>query len=337
MYQSGAVKLALEHVSYPENAGCRMIMLWSRWACSTQSARRGNEACDDPTVETSSVLPYVWMLLGSFSFAVMAMMSHQLGSLCDWRITALARSGLAFAFAAALAPAVGSRLVFRRPCILWVRSLAGSVSLVCAFYAQSLMRPPELLTITSTFPLWVALLSWPLLRERPSAVVWLSAVTGVAGVFLVYDPHLEGGALAAALAFLASFCTAIAMLGLHRLQDLDTLAIVVHFSGVAFAFCVALVFLGPNGPPVWSRAAAPEAFLRLLGVGVTATIGQFFLTRAFAGGPPAKVSVVGLTQIVFAIGLDVLASDRSFTPTALLGMVLVMAPTAWVMAGRTHE
>jgi drug/metabolite transporter (DMT)-like permease len=277
------------------------------------------------------------MLLGSFSFAVMAMMSHQLGSLCDWRITALARSGLAFAFAAALAPAVGSRLAFWRPRILWVRSLAGSVSLVCAFYAQSLMPPPELLTITSIFPLWVALLSWPLLRERPSAVVWLSAATGVAGVFLVQDPRLEGGTLAAWLAFFASFCTAVAMLGLHRLQELDTLAIVVHFSGVAFVFCVALLFLGPNGPPDWTQAAAPGVFLRLLGVGVMATIGQFFLTRAFASGPPAKVSVVGLTQVLFAIGLDVLLRDRSFTPTTLLGMVLVMAPTAWVMAGRTHE
>jgi drug/metabolite transporter (DMT)-like permease len=277
------------------------------------------------------------MLLGSFSFAVMAMLSHQLGGLCDWRITALARSGLVLVFALALAPATGSPLVFRRPGILWVRSLAGSVSLVCAFYAQSLLPPPELLTITSTFPLWVALLSWPLLHERPSAVVWLSALTGVAGVFLVNDPKLQGGTLAMTLAFLASFSTAVAMLGLHRLQGLSTLAIVVHFSGVAFAFCVAMLFLGPGGQPNWAQAAAPGAFLRLLGVGATATIGQVFLTRAFAAGPPAKVSVVGLTQIVFAIGLDVLTRDRSFSPATLLGMALVMAPTAWVMAGRAHE
>ncbi len=287
----------------------------------------------------SSLLPYVWMLLGSFSFAVMAMLSHQLGDLklCDWRITALARSGLAFAFAAALAPAVGARLVFRRPGILWVRSLAGSISLVCAFYAQSVMSPPELLTITNTFPLWVALLSWPLLHERPSGAVWVSAVTGVLGVFLVQDPHLKGGTLAASLAFLASFATAIAMLGLHRLQGLSTLAIVVHFSGVAFAFCVALVFLGPGGMPDWAAAAAPGTLLRLLGVGATATVGQLFLTKAFAAGPPAKVSVVGLTQIVFAIGLDVLSRDRSFSPATLLGIGLVMAPTAWVMAGRAND
>jgi drug/metabolite transporter (DMT)-like permease len=289
-------------------------------------------------VDTRPFLPYLWMLLGSFAFAWMATLSHALGHLCDWRITALARSGLVFLFALVLARAAGVPLVFRRPGVLWVRSLAGSVSLVCTFYAQSRLPPPELLTLTSTFPIWVTFLSWPLLRERPSAGVWLSAVTGVVGVVVLHGQggHLRGDPTAAALAFVASFCTAVAMLGLHRLQDLNTLAIVVHFSGVAFVFCTATLFLAP-GPPGWAEALAPGTFLRLLGVGVAATVGQFFLTRAFAAGPPAKVSVVGLTQIVFAMGLEVLLRDRSFDLSTLVGIGLVVAPTAWVMAGRADE
>lgn len=287
-------------------------------------------------MDQRSLLPYLWMLAGSFSFALMATLSHQLSPLCDWRLTALARSGLAFLFAVVLARLAGARLVFGRPGILWVRSLAGSVSLVCTFYAQSLLPPPELLTITNTFPLWVAFLSWPLLRERPTAAVWVSGAAGVVGVFLIQDPRLEGGTLAASLAFLASFSTAVAMLGLHQLQDVHPLAIVVHFSGVAVVFCLALILLGPT-PPDWHAALVPEAGLRLLGVGVAATVGQVFLTKAFAAGPPAKVSLVGLTQIVFAIGFETLLSDRSFSPSTLLGIGLVMAPTAWVMAGRAHE
>jgi drug/metabolite transporter (DMT)-like permease len=73
----------------------------------------------------------------------------------------------------------------------------------------------------------------------------------------------------------------------------------------------------------------------LLGVGVTATVGQLFLTKAFASGPPAKVSVVGLTQIVFAMLLERLLWDHTFRPASLLGTILVMAPTAWLMAYRT--
>jgi drug/metabolite transporter (DMT)-like permease len=272
------------------------------------------------------------MLLGSFSFAWMVVLSHQLSGLCDWRITAVARSGLAFALASVLAHAAGVPLVLLHPPILWVRSLSGSVSLVCTFYAMSLLPPPELLTITNTFPIWVALLSWPLLRERPSGTVWLSALCGILGVVLIQDPHLEGGLGAACLAFLASISTAVAMLGLHRLQGLHPLAIVVHFSGVAFCCCLALLAMGLQGTE-WDRAMAPGAFLRLLGVGLTATIGQWFLTKAFAAGPPAKVSLVGLTQIVFAIAFDATLEQRSFHASTLVGIGLVMAPTAWVMTG----
>jgi drug/metabolite transporter (DMT)-like permease len=72
--------------------------------------------------------------------------------------------------------------------------------------------------------------------------------------------------------------------------------------------------------------------LFLLGVGATATVGQFFLTRAFAAGTPSRVSVVSLSQVVLAMGLDVVLWDKTFSPGMLLGTALVLAPGAWVMS-----
>ena len=45
----------------------------------------------------------------------------------------------------------------------------------------------------------------------------------------------------------------------------------------------------------------------------------------------AKVSVVGLSQIVFAMGFDVWFAQRSFNPATLLGIGLVMAPVVWLL------
>ncbi len=276
------------------------------------------------------------MLCGSFAFAWMTSLAHLLRDDCDWRVIALARSGLAMLFAVALARAAGARLVFLRPGTLWVRSVAGSVSLVCTFYALSRLPPHVVLTLTNTFPIWVAVLSWPVLGERPSAAVWLAALTGVAGVALIQAQVRQAeGALdpvAVALALVASVSTAVAMLGLHRLQDLDPRSIVAHFSGVAALFCLASLFVGP-APAVRHLPEARTLGL-LLAVGATATAGQLFLTKAFAAGPPAKVSVVGLTQVVFALGLYLLLERPEFHPATLVGIALVMAPTAWVMALR---
>jgi drug/metabolite transporter (DMT)-like permease len=69
---------------------------------------------------------------------------------------------------------------------------------------------------------------------------------------------------------------------------------------------------------------------------VAALIGQLFLTKAFAEGEAARVSVVGLTQIVFALAFDVRLFGYTFAPLALLGMALVVAPTGWLLASRTE-
>ena len=276
------------------------------------------------------------MFAGSFSFATMAALARALEGRCDWLVVAIFRTGLAMIFAMILAKAAGARLVFWRPRTLWVRSLAGSTSLVCTFYALPRMHVSELMTLTNVFPLWVTLLSWPLYDEAPTLKVWLSLAAGFTGVVFVQQPHLATVYFVSLVALASSVSTAIAMLGLHRLQDVDPRAIVVHFSLVGLAACVLLF--------PWLASAAPaegldtaSVLLMLLGVGVSATVGQVFLTKAFAAGPPAKVSVVGLAQVAFAVVYDKVLWGRSFAPLTMLGMALVLAPTAWLMLRREDE
>src|SRR5262245_48984671 len=132
-----------------------------------------------------AALPYVWMLLGAAAFAVMSVLTAGLKDQIDWQWIAIARAGLAMLFAATLAKAGGAKLVFFRPRKLWVRSLAGSISLVCGFYAMTHYPVSEVLTLTNMFPLWVAVLSLPLLGEWPPVDVWPAVVIGIVGVVLI--------------------------------------------------------------------------------------------------------------------------------------------------------
>jgi drug/metabolite transporter (DMT)-like permease len=269
------------------------------------------------------------MLLGSASFAVMAALTAGLRDQCDWQWIAIVRAGLAMIFAAALAVGGGARLVFFRPAKLWMRSIAGSVSLVCGFYAMTHYPVSEVLTLTNMFPLWVALLSWPLLGESPSTDVWPAVLVGIVGVVLIQQPGAAGGmSWAVALALVSSLTSAIALIGLHQIKQLDPRAIVAHFSAVALAFAIGALWLLPHqhGPP-----RQPQMLLTLLGIGIAATVGQLFLTKAFAAGPPARVSVVGLTQVGFTMLLEMAFWSRTFSGLTLLGIALVIAPTAWTL------
>jgi drug/metabolite transporter (DMT)-like permease len=278
------------------------------------------------------------MLCGCFFTAWMCQLANQLHDACDWRVAALARSSLAFVFALGLARLSGARLVFWRPAALWLRGCASSISLLCTFFALAHLATSEVVTLTNTFPIWVALLSWPLLRLRPSLSVWLAAGCGVFGVALIQSPHFQtnpGATLAIAMSLTAALTSAIAMLGLHRLKGVHPWAVVVHYSGVATVFVLASFFVGDQPQPAALQDA--RTLYLLAGVGIAATLGQFCVTQAFTHGQPARVSVVGLVQIVFALGLDMAFTGQLPQAITLAGITLVLAPTAWMMAERAAQ
>jgi len=303
--------------------------------------------------------PALWMISSALLFAVMGALTHALGPRCDWLTIALVRAVFMFVASATLARAAGARLVVWRPRTLWMRSLAGSFSLVCSFYALTRLPIGDVLTLTNTYPLWILVLSWLALQEMPRGVEVLGVASGLAGVVLIEQPHLSGDNLAALVALLSSFSTAVAMLGLHRLRDVDARAVVAHFAGVASI--VAGIWLGfrlwgagagagagavASMTPLSTGAAAiaaapilpgadPITLAMLLGVGATGTLAQIFLTKAYAAGAPARVAVLALTQVVFAMGFDVLLWNRTLPAASIVGTVLVLAPTAWLLRRRT--
>lgn len=282
--------------------------------------------------------PYFYMVCGSFAFAIMAVLTEALTHAepggeppCDWTTVSVFRAALVAAFAWVLAARAGAKLVWLRPARLWVRSVAGSCSMVCAFYAFGNLPSADVVTLSNTFPLWVAVLCWPLYGELPGWGTALAILVGVAGVALVEQPHIESGkTTAVVVALAAAWFTAVAMLGLNRLGDLDPRAVVVHFSLVATAFCLGAFAAVPRKQPL-SNLADPSVIAMLLGIGVSATVGQVFLTLAFGRGAPARVSVVGLTQIVFVLAMGAVLFGRSVNATAAAGTALVIAPTAWLI------
>ncbi|MFO0888369.1 MAG: DMT family transporter [Isosphaeraceae bacterium] len=273
--------------------------------------------------------PAVWMLTAAFCFALMGAFAHLVGPACDWLLVAYVRILCTFVSAIALAWAGGARLVIFRPRTLWVRSIAGTISLVCTFYALRNLPVADVLTLTNTYPLWIVLLSLRQLSPSDVGVDLACVCSGVAGVALIQRPYLSGqGNLAVLVALFSSFTTAIAMLGLHRLRSVDARAVVAHFSGLASLILTGWIGLHPRVVAVSSWS--PAVLLLLLGVGLTGTAGQVLLTRAYAAGAPSKVSVISLTQVLFAMVLDMVLQGRVLSLETLAGFSLVVLPTAWI-------
>jgi|SRR5579864_530064 len=280
---------------------------------------------------------YLLMLASSFAFAAMAACGHAVGQRMDWRLVAVARAVTVLIFTLPLAKASGVRLIRRWPRTLWIRSITGSISMLLTFFA--LVHAGQIsttLTFTNTFPLWVTVLAWPMLAERPTLGVCFALISGVAGVVLIEQPWTGEIRWASLAALAAAFCTAVVMIGLNRLKNLDSLLIVVHFSAVATVICASFTVLTAfRGQSLDLHSLADGwNWLLLVGMGALATAGQIFMTIAFRSAPPQKLSLIALSQVVFALGFDLGIWHRSIDLLTYAGIMLVLVPVAWLVGGR---
>jgi drug/metabolite transporter (DMT)-like permease len=270
------------------------------------------------------------MLCSAFAFATMGAFAHGLREDAGWEVIAFCRSAVVLALSGTLVIASGVKMQLWRPWELWARSIAGTVSMLCVFFSLTRLPVSIVMTLMNLAPVWVAVASWFLLPKGRSKGIWIAIAVGVTGVVLIQQPQLARGNWAVLAPLASSLLLTIVMLSLHRLQGIDTRVVVFHYSIISFfaslgIFAFSAVGTAPHVSTDWTTICM------LIGTGVAATLGQLLLTVAFASGPPTKVSVVGLTQVGMAMLYDIGVWGHEFGPLSLAGIVLVVAPTGWLL------
>jgi drug/metabolite transporter (DMT)-like permease len=275
---------------------------------------------------------YLWMLVSAASFASMGALSKLLAVHVDWRFLAMVRAILMLVFAGGIAFAAKVPFSVRATPMLWMRSIVGSMSMLCTYYVLTHELPfAEATTLIKSYPIWVAILSWIVLRDRPSAKIWFAILVGAGGVVLITQPHFHHASLSVGVGVLSAIFTAIVMLGLNRLSNVEPRSIVLHFALVS-AVIMSAVYLSTAPRESVASFSGARVLVMLLAMGILGTLGQIALTRAFAIGDPSRVSVVGLSELIFGVLYDLLLWDRRFGWITLAGIALVGAPTAWLLA-----
>lgn len=273
---------------------------------------------------------YLHMLWGAVAFAAMGAFGHAAGERCSWPFVAVARTVVACVIAFAVARTTRVKLVFWRPKMLWMRSIGGSIGLICNFYAITHLPVSDALTIYNTTPIWVTLFGWMFLKMETNAATWIAVLLGVIGIALIQQPHFQSNWFAGVIALHGAIFTSIAMLGLNRLRGIDPRAVVMHFSAVSSLMTILFLAFTKDTGQI-SELKSGVTLLLLVMTGVSGVIGQWAMTMAFAKGHAARVSVIALTQIIFALICDVVIWHRSINFLTLVGMSLVIVPTGWLL------
>ncbi|MGC3956722.1 MAG: DMT family transporter [Verrucomicrobiota bacterium] len=273
-----------------------------------------------------------WMLFSAVCFATMSALGHGLSKDLHWSVVAFARVGFNFVFVYLLAKATGTPLLyFSVPRNLWYRSIMGTLAIFAWLYTSLKLPVADALSILNTTPLWMALLIAFVTRQHVPNFIWYSVALGISGVFLVQQPHFNQGNLAALIGLFGAMCSAVAIYNLHLTKDLHPTTIVGHFSW--FATISAMFLVAPQVPHLIQHPPFNlHVILLLLGVGLSGTIAQLAMTRAYIVGNPAINSNVGLAQVAFGAIIDILFWNRAFDLMTSIGIILIIIPTTLFVA-----
>jgi drug/metabolite transporter (DMT)-like permease len=224
-------------------------------------------------------------------------------------VVALARGGKIWP-----GPAIGTHLI---------RGTMGAISLMGFFHAIAKLPLATAQTLNYTSPLFLAIATTLVMGERFSKGLIAAILLGFAGIAILLQPSFASGQEGPALIGLFSGAFAswayLAVRSLGRAGEPDW-RIVFWFGAVASVLCALWQLATSTFHPVrWDNA------WMIVGVGVTGTLAQLAMTRAYSAGNTLVSGALSYSSILFATLFTILIWDEKLPPLAWAGMVIIVA------------
>lgn len=200
------------------------------------------------------------------------------------------------------------------------RSLAGSVALLMNFYVVLHLPLATASVLQNTSAIFLGLLSIILLKQKPSLISWVSLILGFVGVVILLRPSDGGNIWVMLLGLTSGAISGYAYLQVRELSLLGEPAwrIVFYFSLLSTLIA---------GGCAWYFGFHPISLNSLpyiIGVGITALLGQLFMTYAYQVGQKFVVATLSYLSVIFAIIFGAVFFGERLDAISLLGIGIIV-------------
>lgn len=202
---------------------------------------------------------------------------------------------------------------------LWIRAIAGAISLNSYYWNLGTIPSGDALAMFNLSPLFVALISAVLFRDRLSHLEWFGILGIVSGLVALRSP--SGSAipvLSLLIGISGSLMGAVAYLALAVALRTKPMEIVI------WAFCFAssllpLAMFSENW--VFPR---PNQLSIILLCSILGLLGQWLVSLAFKHVKPAIGAALSLSSLLWAVSIQAFISRSVPSPLTLCGYFLIL-------------
>ena len=201
------------------------------------------------------------------------------------------------------------------------RSSIGFISLLFFFYAINHLPLSTAISLNYTSPIFLGLLMPLILKRRIKKWLFLAVAIGFVGVFFILKPTFENqNYFAGLIGLISGLGAAMAYLFVTQLGQLKepVLRTIFYFTLISTICSGFMMFFGEINNIQFKH------ILILLGLGVSATIAQIAITKAYHVGNTLGNAGLSYLTIIFATIIGVVLFDEFIDWKTALGILLII-------------
>ena len=260
----------------------------------------------------------LWMIFGSVCFGTMNALVKWTSFHADVWMIIMVRSAVIALAVAIFATSRGLSLKVSDKRKMLLRCVVGLTAMILYFTALGRIPIGQAVTLQYTAPLFVALLSGRVIRERVEPMVALLVGSAFAGIVLIVSPDLSSIDSDALLALGSGFFAAMAYMYVRELRNTDSASSVV-FWFAAFSVVGSIFQALPDVAGLeWKTVAA------LIGIGIGAGGGQVGITMAYHRANAAWVSAFSYLTVIVATFYGFTLFNETLGASDWLGGLLIV-------------
>jgi len=219
-----------------------------------------------------------------------------------------------------------------KPFLLFMRGFIGFSALLMYFYNIANIPLAEAQTFNKISPIFTAIFSYLLLKEKLSIQAWIGIFIGFIGVLFITNFNIFALSKTDWLGICSGIGAGLAYTSIRELRkSYDNKIIVLSFMTVGTIAPLILMIVASyitidSLDWILAKFVMPKtiAWIYIVALGIFATFSQLYMTKAYSLASGGIVGTISYTNIIFSIALGMLLGDLFPSFMVIIGIILII-------------